>query len=75
MRRHLHYYVSILFHPFGVPVVLVVHKTGVETPALIVTPILGYISMIVGADFNPTSNRTIYSNFASPEGTVYYRQG
>ena len=57
MRRHLHYYVSILFHPFGGLVVRVVHKTGVETPALIVTPILGYISMTIGADFNPASNR------------------
>jgi hypothetical protein len=62
MRRHLHYYVSILFHPFGVPVARVVHKTGVETPALIVTPILGYISMIVGAGFNPTGNRTEHLN-------------
>ena len=56
MRRHLHYYVSILFHPFGVLIVRVVHKTGVETPALIVMPILGYSSMIVGADFKSASN-------------------
>ena len=30
--------------------------------ALIVTPILGYISMIVGAGFNPASNRTEHLN-------------